>query len=613
MKTYFPPQNQNFKFLQTNRSDVLGSLWSTFNIDLQSNLGVLRVAHKLVTNTTSSDDADLGMPGAFAVWLGQWWAICDTAIFTNASIDPTVAFTQDAGTGNVTTYKYQHSDLAVYDNRLWASTGGTDKKLYSRAGSTWTLRDTMSGNCTHKLLYFKTFDRLYYMYSANAIQSINAANTVASAGGGDPYTIILGTNNNEMTTMVATNEFIYIGTMQDQDNIDAKNVQGKISAWDGISPQVTAEYNIQAAGVWAMTVIDNIPYAIDSEGRILKFNGYSFVEIARLPINRTLLKDATMSMQGLGSNTHSRPVHMNGMVATKNNTILINVRNLNEDTQANTNENLSSGIWELDLATNSLTHRYSFCLKALSSSTVTDFGQNNIATAGAIAMNPFSISGSNGKSTLVAGSAYYTDASTQKTGIFIDSPASPTTDVEGQKGGYFVTPKYPSMDDRGNLSVQNSWQNIYTLYRKLLDSADKINIKFRNEEITATLVSITWVNTTSFTTATDVSALVGYEVEITQGIGSGRTSHVVSVTGPSAGLYTVTVDETYTGATTTTAKARIQNWKKISSITYGGATYDQTGIGVLTNWCQFKIAMYFTGNDEIERLIIISQDYNPAN
>jgi len=80
MKYYFPPKNQNYQWLQTNRSDDFGSLWSTFNLDFQTNLGVMRLAQKLVTNTTSSDDADLGLPVAFEFFSGIWWAICASNI-----------------------------------------------------------------------------------------------------------------------------------------------------------------------------------------------------------------------------------------------------------------------------------------------------------------------------------------------------------------------------------------------------------------------------------------------------------------------------------------------------------------------------------------------------
>ena len=96
MKKYFPPQNQNFTYLQTNRSDRLGSLWSSFNLDFQSKPGTIRLANKLVTHTTSSDDADLGLPVAFEYWSGRWWAIAGTRIFATNSYLLATNFTEDA-------------------------------------------------------------------------------------------------------------------------------------------------------------------------------------------------------------------------------------------------------------------------------------------------------------------------------------------------------------------------------------------------------------------------------------------------------------------------------------------------------------------------------------
>lgn len=145
MINYFPPVNRTFRYLQTNRSNVLGSIWSSFNLDFETNLGVIRLAQKLVINTASTDDADLGTPSAFAFWNTKWWSVCDTTIFSSASVDVTSAWTEDAGTNAVKTYDFQQSDLAVFDDRLWSTSGGLSPELFSRAGTTWTSRDTLGG------------------------------------------------------------------------------------------------------------------------------------------------------------------------------------------------------------------------------------------------------------------------------------------------------------------------------------------------------------------------------------------------------------------------------------------------------------------------------------
>lgn len=626
MKNFFPAKNKTYTYLQTNRSDIVGSLWSSFNLDFQSNLGALRLAQKLVTNTTSSDDSDLGVTSAFEFWSGKWWAICDTTIFNNTSADIKIAFaeqtlgysvgsstsrfdvTNPAGTtfrytwdgtgtdpgitaltfpigsvvtitqtnlavgnqgtftitgsganyfevtnatgvvevdktistGNISiaggstskTYSFVYSDLTVFDDRLWSTSATT---LYSTGSYGWVSRDTLTSDVVHKLVYFKHFDRLYYSNGEDTISSINSSNAVADPGA--DYAISLGTSIGSITTLVSTSNFIWIGTTKSENTSADNGTQGSILAWDGFSAQVTNEYILPAGGCLAMTVLNDVPYAIDSEGRILKFTGYSFEELGRLPIDRILLLGATYTAGGtIGGELLGRFVHFNGMQATKNNTLLVMLKNPNEDGGTTISENLPSGIWEFDLGTNSFTHRYSTSLKSLASSTVTDFGQNRIKLAGALKLNTFAantIEGAAGRSTLLAGAKYYTTATATKSAIFIDSPAKPTTDTEGQKRGYFVTTWFNSEE------IQDKWTRLWTTFRRFLAATDKMIFKYRLNEESPIYATILWINTTLFRTSTDLSVYAptiapfngttGGEVEVTQGSGSGGTAHITSI------------------------------------------------------------------------------------
>src|SRR3990167_7507089 len=44
----FPPTDKEYTYLQVNRGDDIGSIWSSMNLDLQSNLGQLRLAPRLI-------------------------------------------------------------------------------------------------------------------------------------------------------------------------------------------------------------------------------------------------------------------------------------------------------------------------------------------------------------------------------------------------------------------------------------------------------------------------------------------------------------------------------------------------------------------------------------
>lgn len=600
MKNYFPPKNTNTPFLQTNRSNVLGSLWSTFNLDFQSNLGVIRIAQKLVTNTTSSDDADLGLPSAFEYFDDRWWASCGTRIFKNSNDTITSTFTEDASSGATTSYDANKTDLAVFDDRLWSTANG---KLYSKASGSgtgaWTDRTSTASltASTLQLCYFKRMDKLYFINTRQKIGSIDAANTVYISG---DYSIDLGESVGIITCIDKTSNYIYIGTMGTSNSSTGNILYGSIFQWDGISAQPNAEYILPTGGVLAMTVSSDIPYVIDSEGRVLKNTGYNFEEIGRLPIDRTLLTGANSS-----STSDGRFVHFNGMQVTKNNTILVGINNLNDNSTGSINENLPSGIWELDLATGNFTHRYSFSLQTMSSTPV-DFGQNRILSIGAIKVNPFMSSSSSGRGTLLAGSGYYTTATATSYGIFIDSPVGDTSDDEGQKRGYHVSTWYWSKE------VADAWDEVWTTFRQFQNSTDSISFKYRITEEDPIEATITWTSTTTFTTTTNPSAYwtsgTGGEVEIIQGTGSGACAHIIGITG--SGTYTVTLDEAITGVSGT-AKARFQKWTKV---------YPKDTLSTLSNWGQFtintdstpriqiKCCLVWTGDGEFYKYILNSNE-----
>lgn len=679
MKYYLP--NQNFRYLQTNRSDRLGSIWSSKNLDFQKKLGTLKLSDKLVTNTTSSDVTGLGLPVAFEFWDSVWIAICGTKMFRSATDEITTAFSEDTskyvtggsattryditnpagttfrytydGTGtnpNITALNYPiggivviadtdfnannegtftitgsganyfevtnaggvaesdkvinnaygigvsggvfgsdysplYSDLAYYNGYLFNTTETALRMTVTAGLGDETIANiyTLTSGIPHKLAYIKQRDRLYFIYNFRTIGSLSSTYAPIISG---EYSINLGSSVGAINTMTATSTYMWIGSLP-----SSSKTRGAISQWDGSSPFVQKEYVLESGGVVAMCSSGDIPYAIDTEGRILKYTGYSFDEIARLPIDRMLLVNATASGQKF--------IHQNGFIATKNNTLLINVNNLNEDANSTINENLASGIWELDLSTNNLTHKYSPTLKTMASGTVTDFGQNRIVSAGAIKMNYKESDSTAGRSTLLAGFTYYTNASDSKSAIFIDSPDKANTDLEGQKRGYLVTTYFESFE------ITENWLRLWAVYKKFTNATDKLIFKYRFNEEDPIEATITWTSTTTFTTTTDVSAYVGYEVEYIQGNGSGACSQIVSAT-DNAGTWTVVIDNAITGMTGT-AKARFQKWIKLGEMSGTIMDYGQLPIiNKSSPKIQIKCILEWTGDSELLKMIINS-------
>ncbi len=706
MKNYFPKQPYNF--VQSNYSDRLGSLWSSFNLDFKKKLGSMMLSKKLVTTTTSTDDADLGLPIAFEFWNSIWWSICGSRIFKTASGDPTGAFSEDTvpsfswsigasdtefdvvKTGSTCRYTYDNittnpfiyadsvpvgatvtisagttfsagnkgtftvtasgtnyfevtnagglsetdktissgsivfsgnilgryftysSDLKVFNANLYATDSyhlweKVDKDTYIA----WEAVDTtIMGRNGSKLCYFKKHDRLYYFVDVNStgtvgIRSINTDGTVAREGN---YFINLGNSVKYGRTMVASTQHIWIGSIKDLGNqgygtAGANSTRATISQWDGYQQQVTNEYEIDAASILGMTVVGDIPYALDSNGKLLKFNGISFVEVEKLPLGDYLLKNVST----VGS-SQIKPMHPNGMLTTKENTILFNISNEHED--GTITENIPSGVWEYDPSTGSLSHAKSFTLKPIGSATITDYGQNRISEAGALRTNQMESESSAGRVELLAGARYFTDATTTKYGIFVGSPLNPTTEYEGQKRGYFVTSWIEAQD------IVDNFVSASSVYKRFLNSTDKMILKYRLDADSPTYATITWTSTTTFTTTTNISAYdkalapfngtSGGEVEVIQGTGAGSCTHISTIT-ENAGTYTVTLENAVTGVTGT-AKARFQKWVKLLPETIGQVlSYAHSPIAKSGTKIQIKGVLEFTGDDEFYKMVVFSK------
>lgn len=601
MKIIYPPKDG---YVQTNRSNLLGSLWATFNIDLQSNLGAVRIGTKMRVNTSTVDSSHLGLPIAFKEFDARLWSVCQQWVFkSNGTNSTLVGFVEDMSTGVVTTYSIDASDLEVFNGQLVAvNTTNIYTKVSNGAGTgAWTDRGALvSSGYYHKLCYFKKFDRLYYIFDATHINSADTSWSIAS--GGNDYSINLAGNITRISTMVATSDDIWIGTLREYNSASSYDSIEKcaIYQWDGISQQVIEEFLIDAQGILAMTIRNNIPYIMDSNGVLRAYTGSYFKEVGRLPLNKELLYNATVS-------NVDRFIHPNGMITTKNNTIQILIKNNLGDNTGSLKENLPSGIWEWS-EQNGFVHLNPLTYTTVFSPTITDYGQNKVSGIGALANANIYNNSSSGRATIIAGSNYFTDATTIISAIFIDSPI-PTDNAntpEGQKKGYFITTFFLTSE------IESKWERLWNIHKQFLNSTDSIVFKYRLYEQSPLQATITWVDTTHFTTTTDVTGYwtsgTGEEVEILQGTGGGNCAHITSIVN-NAGTYTVTLDEIITGVTTGTAIARFQHWVKLNPKVSGTIKqWEQMSINANASMIQIKCCLTWTGDAEFLRMALVSNE-----
>lgn len=608
MKTF--PRPDIGIWTQTNRSDVYGDLWASFGIDLQSNLGALRLGNRLKINTNVADQANLGLPQAFAVFDNRVWCMAGSRMFKNSDSSSNdnpnylSPFVEDTSSGAVTTFD-STCDMQTFNNALVVSTPTT---VLSKANDTfgtgaWTDRSAnLTSGSSHKIAYLKKTNRLYVASSDRNIKSLDTSWTVVSPG--SAYAIDLGESPDAgaITTMEASDSTIWIGTIRRQSAAGSDPmIKTSVFEWDGISSSPTREYKIDAMAVCAIDIINNIPHILDSNGVWSKFNGNGFTEVSRLPIKDNQLLGETDAIDPT-----AWLVHFNGLAHTKNGSLLAFIGNKNQylrTTTASVNENLPAGIWE-GTEDNGFVHKHSISLDRLTSSTNTDYGQNRISSIGAMGYALLSPEVDVPLSSIICGCTYYTDASTTTNAIFVESPNpyNHSTYPEGQKLGYIVT----SFQDSD--SLVDVWSNFYAKHKKFIEDADEIQAKYRTTEEEATVADATWADTNIFTTSTDLTGKEGYEIEVLSGKGGGWHAHITSVY-EDAGTYTITLDDSFAQGSGT-ARIRIQNWTKIE--VDDGMNIDELKNGKIDENAvrlQLKCVMKFTGNMELRKMYLVSSEH----
>ena len=585
---------------QPNTSDALPNIWASKNIDLTENEGKIRLGKKLLVNTKTSDVTEItSYPCAFKVInstpsklaiagaSGTGYAFSVSTAYPSSG-----TFVKITAANSPSAIDSTKSDMEVSNGNLYVSQA-SNSIAWTSDGSTWGTQFTAGGSDTGVHMLTSYSGRTYMSRVQSSIISWDSSNTVATSG---QYTLALGTSDaNVITFLRSSSNRIWIGV------VNTLGGKGYVYDWDGSSTQVTKSYRLEAQGALSCVIKDDVPYVMDSNGTLLVWNGGTFREIGKLNRRKNQLLYNPLST------SNNRFIHPNGMSIVKGKiNLLIDGRNY--DNGVTEEETIPSGVWEYDTA-HGLYHKASFGLTKSSEST-TDFGQNRLNGVGALSELNIPNNASTRNGTFLAGASYFTDATTTTSGIFYDD-----SNDTFQKSGYIDTYKIYSPN------VMETWQSLYLRYRKLLSSGDKIVVKYRVEEAEPTEITITWstigASTSTFTTtdANIANFAVGDEVEGIQGTGSGRCSHIVSISAPSAGVYTVVVDEVYTGATGT-AKIRLQKWIKLGSNIYGDThpyfNNLQLPMSSTSSWIQFKIFMIFTSRGELEDLNLQTKESQTA-
>lgn len=577
-------------WIQPNRGDIFGSLVGSFNIDLYSNIGKVR-GTRTINNIFTADDSDLtNYPVGFKSFndgsTSKIYTVAGTKVHSSATNTPNATFAVDSTSGTPVDCDSSLSDIETVSlgsvNYLCVT---ANSKIYYRSTGNWSSQ-SFSGAGPWIMSGFA--GRLYFT-AAGLTQIFSTADLSTIATPTAQYSLDIPDKNLRTTFLRASFNRLWIGT------VNTNGGKGFIYEWDGSASTPTRTYRLESSGALSAVIQDDYPVVTDTNGRILKYSAGVFKEVTRLPLN-----DAILS--GSLNTSNNRFIHPNGMTLVNGRVNLL-INNAVNDNAGSIPEFCPSGIWELDDLTNSLYHKYSLSYTPKGTNTITDYGQNRISAVGGLSEMKVTTAAANYNGNLLAGAKVFLDASSTSSGIFFNDmlTALSGSNQATQKSGYFVTSKMPSA------AVRDTWRKLFIKHKQFEDSGDEIVVKYRTTESDPVDFSIaSWPTTASFTTTSDLRGKEGYEVEITQGTGSGKVAHITKVDFITGSVYQVYLDEIFTGVTGT-GKARYQNWTKIPTVATDQVRKShEFPINMPSEWIQLKVYFLFKDRDEIDEILMVN-------
>ena len=663
------PSQTEKKWVQANNGDVFGYLYSTRNVDLDSN-GYVTLAKRAICVYQEAVTAPAFEDVVSIVYssLGTtYYTLTADGIFSGLQ-----TVTQNVVAGCPT--PSLNGDGIMFNSLLYVT---TDTSTHTWNNSAWSnLSISLTTGHAHPQCVFESLN-YRAVGDVNTVKLYNTSNNLIS-------TLTIPAEYS-VTWLVYRDSNLYIGT---------KNLQGreaKMFVWNGSGSAAQRAYGAKGSHwIYSGTEYMNSIAVMTDLGQLLIFNGGGFTELANLPVYYTEYK-----WWDTGYFNNGR-VARRGMIADGNNLYVI------LDGQIAENpfylENQPSGLWiydpdvgfynkagassdlrtsnaitSVDTATDIITvtssvststgmpvfytagggsigglsnNRVYYAIRVsgttfklalthddamagtaidLTSSSLSstilymhrgaDFGESALGAfrGGAIALIGSQASYSFFGSSVLYGAGYISRNSTTDQFYSLQSLGM------GENRGTIVTTKIPSFQ------IEDVYQKIILKARKVFKSIDKVIVKYRyveeqflpktNYNQVGDVAYITWASTTSFTVidAGWANVNAGDEVTILSGSGAGYTAHISTISNVGT-TYTVTLDETLPLVTASdTAFVAVQNWTKGATITSSDTKlHNTTPVGKSSKWLQVKLELRGEGT-QVEEIQVVNKTQLPSN
>lgn len=566
-----------------------GTLWKTFNVDLDRSEGKISLSRRL-TRGADSTDTNTDTLGVITTFLrtnadcsDRWWGLSDSAALYNADtlMNPDTGWKVDAIASSPTNCH----DMTVFENdsrgdsinrqQLFVTLDSDIAVLNDTGNNAWNVNwwvtkeshnadSALDTGVPHPIQYFP-FRRIVLVGSKNKIHTISRPSATVNDTSTVNRLILPQDLQTEHIFTTSTKAYILCSHLY--------GGNGKIVEWDGFSETYNQIYDLYSSAPLSGVNYKEVPIVVNNKGMILEFTGGGFS-----PMVRDGQKIAfPVSEEQSGQITNIRP---RGMTVAEDGLIYMNVRHSGATgTAGSLSYRQASGIWCLNPQTGRLYNKHAI------GQWDTDFGSQRVNAVGALqAINP-----SNSTRTLVAGGSYLTNATTGKSGIWtMQLPTSATATK-----GYFITQYIPSVN------IKDFWDTLWVRFNLFATATNRIIVKgkgvteLKNATYEPLDSTITWTSTTTFTltlAAGDNALAVGDEVEILGGDNAGSLAHITIITGAHAALQTITIDETL-NASTATALARFDRWEKLGVISSTTKYEEFITAGIKGSFIQYKVEL----------------------
>jgi len=568
------PSKDTKKFVVDNASMSRGNIYATYNIMLDADVGKIKLNPPMASVFTSGDTADFANPTGMITainpigtsslyilttegWRGVWVSGLTGGTYQKLS-----------GTNSPQTATDASSDICMFlgagdSEQIVVSTNrGIHHNSPTSIQGVWALEAISGSTPTFTLIPFSETNRLYLVQKKKII-SMDTTYTLASTGA---YTQVNGLFN--ITCARASSKAIWYA----QSGLYSGD-KSKIYEWDGVATNPTAIYVISTPFILAITILDDLPVAIDGRGRLWFYDGYTFKlkDGVNIPVREDYVASQVIN------------VHRNGMITDKGKIFILVGSNYST---LNTTERGLCGIWCYD----------------------PDIGLYHYSSPNGLShiYTPLVLAKTLGENTYAAGfKGYITDTSTE---LSIFSGWTGIRDEGLVRTGFITTQFLESKN------LTDMFASIGIKFRKMIDTAAKIEVKYRTWKNIECNAQITWTSTTTFTASTIIlngtggsayctPVAIGDEVMVQDGTNCGLIAQITARS-DAGGTATCTIDRTATLGTGT-SYAMFSNYKLLKTITNDGSTFKNIALGIPATMLQVKLVMQWREYyDEVQEILI---------